>query len=52
MIMLKEKKKIQSAGVFVPLFPAGVVSVLHTFGFWVSPVHTGTFYTISAFMHL
>lgn len=47
MIMLKKKKKILSAGVFVPLFPAGVISALHTFGFWICPAHIGSFYPVS-----
>lgn len=45
--MLKRKNKIQSAGVFVALFPAGAISVLHTFGFWVCPVHISSFHPVS-----
>lgn len=29
------------------MFPAGVILVLHTFGFWVWPVHIGSFYPVS-----
>lgn len=47
MVMLKRKNKIQSAGVFVTLFPAGAISVLHTFGFWVCPVHISSFHPVS-----
>lgn len=47
MVMLKRKNKIQSAGVFVALFPAGAISVLHTFGFWVCPVHISSFHPVS-----